>query len=249
MDLFFYAVLTIFCFAGIYDLKTSNVPDYLPYFLILLGIINSFFSRLLLDSLILGSVFWCFGYLLFKLGAWGDGDFWLFASLGFLFPKPFYYSILPYPISLSVNLLLIGSFYSLIYIFCLLWIKKKVRKILYSMLKDNKLEIFGCAAFSVLLFGLTKIVVFLFLGALPLIYLAGKSAEKGLVKKVHVKKLKGDEVLVTSKEIRSIDPKTLSKLKKTRKYVYVKEGIRWVPTFPITLFVLKHFGSLLFLFL
>lgn len=249
MDLFFYAVLIIFSFAGIYDLKTSNVPDYLPYFLILLGIANSLFFGFLLDSLILGSIFLCFGYLLFKLGAWGDGDFWLFASLGFLFPKPFYHSILPYPLSLTINLLLIGSLYSITYIFCLLLIKKEIRKILYSMLKDNKLEILGCTAFSILLFEFTKFPIFLLFGTLPVIYLIGKSVEKGLVKKVKVEKLKGDEVLANNKEIKSIDPKTLEKLKKTRRYVYVKEGIRWVPTFAITLFVLKHFGSLLFLFL
>ncbi len=249
MDIFFYVVLTIFCFAGIYDLKTSNVPDYLPYFLILLGIANSLLNGFLIDSLILGFIFWCFGYVLFKLGAWGDGDFWLLASLGFLFPKPFYIPILPYPISLIVNLLLIGSLYSLFYISCLLLIKKEVRKTLYSMTKDNILQITACIILSTIMYVLTKMNIFLLLGILPIIYLVGKSVEKGLIKKVPVKELKGDEVLIDSREIKSIDPETLLKLKKTRKYVYVKEGIRWVPTFAITLFVLKHFGSLLFLFL
>ncbi|MFH7882603.1 MAG: prepilin peptidase, partial [Candidatus Aenigmatarchaeota archaeon] len=133
------------CLAGVYDLKTTEIPDWIPYLMIFLGLIlnglESLISwnfSLILNSIIIGLGFLGFGFLMYYTGQWGGGDAKLLSGVGFLLPSlpsNFSKSILPFPASFLFNLFLLGAAYMLLYAFILALIK---RKILIKFFEDVK---------------------------------------------------------------------------------------------------------------
>jgi len=47
---------------------------------------------------------------------------------------------------------------------------------------------------------------------------------------------------------RGLTEKEVRKIRRTKKYVVIKDGIRFVPVFPITLVISILFGNIFFLF-
>ncbi|UCD07613.1 MAG: prepilin peptidase, partial [Candidatus Aenigmatarchaeota archaeon] len=84
-----------FGLAGYLDLKTTEFPDWIPYFIIVSALVVRGISAWLLqdlsiitESVLIGIVFLAFGLGLYYLKQWGDGDAWLLGAIGFLFPNP-----------------------------------------------------------------------------------------------------------------------------------------------------------------
>lgn len=111
-------------YAGIYDLKTTDIPNISPYTMAISGIIlNGIHSVIsgnysyIIWSLALGLGFFAFGFLLYYTRQWGGGDAKLLSGLGFLLPiAPIQMtSILPYPLILLINIFLVGAVYSIFY--------------------------------------------------------------------------------------------------------------------------------------
>ena len=102
------------------DIKTREVPDWLNYSLIVIGIgINSIYSIVLINNsfiiqsilgLILGLII---GYSMFYLGQWGGGDSKMIIGLGALIG--FEISIKSFIIGLLINILLVGSIYGMVW--------------------------------------------------------------------------------------------------------------------------------------
>lgn len=127
-------------FAAICDIKTKEVPDWLNYSLIILGLaiysfkslqINSFTP--ILKSLAVFGIFFVISELMYYSKQWGGGDTKLLMGLGAILPE--YPSqlisvfnpnlTLPFPMILFINILLIGGIYGLV--MCLALILKNTK--------------------------------------------------------------------------------------------------------------------------
>ena len=141
---------------------------------------------------------------------------------------------------------------------------KSVRKDFSLSLKRSKKGIFSVSAtvlVALIVFTLYFVhfqstysfLLFPFYSALGLIYLLyffvkyAKSIEnKAFTRKIPTNKLKLGDVLVSDKW-RGLTKKDINQIKKSKKFVYIKEGIRFAPVFVITVLVTALYGGLLFL--
>jgi Flp pilus assembly protein protease CpaA len=235
----FLITLALTLFAGLYDLKTSDVFEEIPALMISLGLFYWFMISLIykdsfyfLNSLLVGLFFLFFGLLLFKLRFWGNGDAWILGGIGFLLPS---FNIPFYPFLFILFVFIIGGVYSLIYIFIYGLLNKKIRK--NFVLEFEKYKNI-CLAFLVLCMLLSIYLPFLILvGSLPIIYLYSRVIEKNMKKRIKTDKLKEGDVLA-GKEIVGLTKEEIEKLKKEKKYVEIQEGVRFTIVFPITLIII-----------
>jgi hypothetical protein len=243
----FLTALILTLFAGIYDLKTSDVFEEIPFLMISFGLFYWYIISLVnynfnyfVNSLLVGIFFLSFGLLLFKLKIWGDGDAWILGGIGFLVPNIETYSsvlplFLPYPILAIFLILIIGGFYSLIYIFFYGLFNKNLKKNFISEFKKYKLAYLGFLFFCAIL---SVYIPFLVLfGFLPILYTYSKIVEKRMRRRVKTSNLKEGDVLAGNKIV-GLTKKDIEKLKKSKKYVEIQEGVRFTLVFPITLIIL-----------
>ncbi|MCK4428916.1 MAG: prepilin peptidase, partial [Candidatus Aenigmarchaeota archaeon] len=131
-------------FAGLYDLKTSDVHEEVPALLISFGLFYWFMFSMIsndlaffFNSVATGLLFLSVGLLLYKIKAWGDGDAWIMGGIGFMVPKlPVIF--LSYPMSFMFNLMIIGGIYSLFYIIIYGILNINIRKDFVSELKKYR---------------------------------------------------------------------------------------------------------------
>ncbi|MEM0480972.1 MAG: hypothetical protein QXQ14_02195 [Candidatus Aenigmatarchaeota archaeon] len=213
------------------DLKTTEIKDFEAYLFfsisILFFLLEAFLFGIEKERLLSILAFNLIAVFLYLFGQWGAGDSAILMSLGFVLNFTLFYSFL--------NLLFIFSlgiaysfFYSLVFA-----IVKKKDYILLAILPLLFL-------ISSILFISSNFILslFLFLGflysSLPFMI----KVQKDFIKKVSTKNLKEGDVLYDFKIWRGITKEELEKLRKTRKFVYVKEGIRYAPTFLIYFVIL-----------
>jgi Flp pilus assembly protein protease CpaA len=235
--------------AGLWDLKTTEIPDEIPVLIASLGIFSWFIYMLsfgdvypLMLSLLIGTLFLLFGFILYKLGQWGGGDAALLGAIGYSLPfleinQPFLG--ISQAINFVFNLFVFGAIWVIIYVIfitilnrrVLLEFKKKVEKdffvkmLIFFMIFSFFLSflspiffIFGCYAF-----------LFLFV-------LYAKVLEKTVfIKRIPTSKLKVGDVLLKSKVWVGITQEELEKIRKEKKYVLIKEGVRFGIAFFIAL--------------
>lgn len=164
-----------------WDLKTTEIPDEIPYAMIAIALIIYGAQSLLawdywpiIDSVIVGSALFGFGFVMYHLGQWGGGDAKLLSAIGFLLPSlpmplaestanisvssasflSFYLS-LPFPAKYVFNVFLVGAGYMMIYAFV---IAARNSNVVTAFKKDMKASSNVFLSASVLLF-----VVFLLL--------------------------------------------------------------------------------------
>jgi len=253
--------------AGIFDLKTTEIPDEISFLMIILAIagwfvysvINNDF-KFLINSLIVGSLFLGIGWAMYRAGQWGGGDALLLGAIFYLLPT--FPNIFLFPITFLINLLLVGIIYMFIYTLILGIKHKEIRR----YYKDDLKKTWKVVIFIPLLFGsvsfilpiilniatleiLTTSALFLFvITFLTLFWRYGYVIEKKLfTKRIPTKKLKVGDVIAKSKRWDGIDKNQLEEIRKKKKYITIKEGIRFAPVFSISLIVTITFGNLLFL--
>jgi Flp pilus assembly protein protease CpaA len=258
--------------AGFYDLKTTEIPDEIPYAMMAIGIIGNIVqSYLALSywpfaySIIVGLGFLGFGFVMYYLGQWGGGDAKILSAIGFLLPV--YQStklIFPFSVSFFFNVFLVGSFYMIIYAFALSIINKEIWTAFFNDLKANaKMVLIYNSALvaAIILMGLlfaryfeflplTKFTMFVVLIALAsaglyVLWKFVKAVENvGFKKKIPVSRLKVGDVPDYYKVWEGITEKELNKIKKSgKKYIWIKEGVRFAPTFPLALLFTLFFGD------
>jgi Flp pilus assembly protein protease CpaA len=252
----FFVALAGTIIASYYDLRTTEVPDLLPIFMIASGIlINALNFFLTKDpknfflSLINGTLFSAVGFSMYFAGQWGGGDAFLLAAIGFLIPRNlFIKNDFPFFFTYLINLFFLGSIYMIIYsIFFALKSKKAIR-IFKGQIKKFSLPLcmlfflflLISSALSYLVFASMNIKIVLLTSTisffLVILWLFSKSIEKLFIRKIPISKLKVGDVLLESKRWNGITEKKLEEIKKSgRKYVYVKSGICFAPAFPIAL--------------
>jgi hypothetical protein len=250
--------------ASYLDLKTTEVPD--KFFYILIGIISPFLIlkyfqdfTFFKNSLLFGGLFSLLGLIFYKTGQWGGADSFFLALIGFFFPSLSFSktSIFPFPLSFLINLMFIGAVYMLIYSFFLTFKNKKFwKKFRFEIEKNLKLWI----VFSVSLFFLTFFIffqifpvvqtfhfaffiTFLFFSLLFLLKYAKLVENLIFKRKIPVSKLKVGDMLAEIRELRGLTEVEVKQIKRTRKYVWIKEGIRFLPAFPLTFLFTVFFGE------
>lgn len=257
---------------GYLDLKTTEFPDWLPYSMIIAALlVRGVFSfllndwSLLVNSLIIGCIYLGIGLLLYFTKQWGDGDAWLLGAMGFLFPDSMSFSpptMFPFPVAMFFNFLFIALFYLIIYSVFLGMKDKGIREAFRKELKGDRRSIllftllfflmsWGSAAnflfnMSAPLESLYTIIYLPFLLFLILVFIRyARVIEKhSFKKKIPSGKLKEGDVLLSEKW-KGITAEEVEVLKKSKKFVWIKEGVRFAPVFIITMMVTLFFGDLM----
>lgn len=131
--------------AAIWDLKTTEVPDQLPYIMIAIALLFYGYQSIaewifwpILNSLIYGLVFLGFGAFMYYIGQWGGADSLILSAVGFLLPvapQGFSSTILPFPVSYFINMFMVGAVYMMLYAFVF---ALRNRKILSGFVTDLK---------------------------------------------------------------------------------------------------------------
>lgn len=254
--------------AGIYDLKTSNIPDTLCVLMIIFGLaVHSLYSfstgdfSMLSSSLLFGGLFLAFGLLMYYSGQWGGGDGELLIAIGVLLPKlSIVKTYFPFAISFFINSFFIGAFYSIIYALILSYKIPSVPKNFFKSI-NKPLTIFLLISLALIslitFFYLRMLSIFFFLIFVLIIFWKfSKTIENGFYKKIPVSKLKVDDMLgedipklkLYKRFIRGLTKEEVKKIKKIKKYVIIREGIRYGLVFPLTLLFTLLFGDIFFLF-
>lgn len=262
-------------FASLADIKTREVPNWLSYSLIAIGLscrlvwsILTMQWMVFIYGLIGFGVFFIIGCLMYYGKQWGGGDSKILMGLGALFgnlPENIFFNYagsLPFILALFLNVLVCGSLYGLCWMLCL---TVKNRKIICD--KISRKDLFAVFFFGAIFFILFSLLINLFFGIfigtsasiVYLIFRINKILEKYcMYKKVSVNSLvEGDWLyrniivnnkVVISSKILGLKKNDIEKIKKLRiKYVLVKEGIPFIPSFLIALILSLVIGNI-FLF-
>jgi prepilin signal peptidase PulO-like enzyme (type II secretory pathway) len=249
--------------AGLYDLKTTEIPDEIPYIMMIIGIIGNIIKSYLvwsywpfLTSMIVGLGFLGFGFFMYYLGQWGGGDAKILSAIGFLvpvLPHEFKVSfIFPFPISFFFNVFLVGAAYMIIYALFLSVINRKIWSAFFEDLKANAKIIF---IFNILLiifmviFGITfakifqtdmvifSVMIIVITSGFFLLWKFVKTVENvGFKRKIPMSQLRVGDVPLDYKVWEGITEKELKKIKSSgKRYIWIKEGVRFAPAFPLAL--------------
>lgn len=260
-------------YAALWVLKTTEIPDEIPHAMIIFALVfygiqaiieNNYW--IFLDSLIVGGIIFALGFIMYYAGQWGGGDAKILAAIIFLIPVA--NTTLPFPVTYLLNVFIVGAAYMILYSFVLALMNRKIFSAFFVDIKKSKAVL---ALGSIALFATFAIINYLILVVLsyPVNYfsLVGNSIiplfaaiglfviwrfakaveDVGFKKKVPIAKLRVGDVLIDSKVWEGITEKQLKKVKKSgKKFVWIKEGVRFAPTFPLALAFTLLYGDFLF---
>lgn len=272
--------------AAAWDLRTTEIPDEIPYAMTAVALlfygVQSFLAGSywpIINSVMVGSALFGFGFVMYYFGQWGGGDAKLLAAIGFLLPTASAVPvasgtalglIFPFPVSYLFNVFFVGAVYMLVYA---AYLALRNRKIISEFKRDVKASanmLLGFAGALLLLslgmnlllyshFQIQPQISPIFFNSLSItigtlgIFLVWRFARVvenvGLKKRIPVSKLRVGDVLLSSKLWEGITEKELKKIKRSgKRYVRIKEGVRFGPAFPLALLFTIYFGdTILFL--
>lgn len=265
-----------FAASGYLDLKFTEFPDWLPYLMIIAALsfrgAMSFFKGnlwILGYSVIVGISFLAIGLALYFAKQWGDGDAWLLGALGFLFPETAWFgveTVMPFPITLLFNFLLVSIVYLIIYsLFLGLKNRKINRKYLDEIISEKTklsllilfffafswgFSIYMHFAFYIGVENLIQILLLPFLLTFVILFTYyARVVEKHLFKKkVKTSELREGDVIIDDKW-KGLTKREVNKIKRERSYVWIKEGVRFAPVFLFTLLISIFYGDFIILFI
>jgi preflagellin peptidase FlaK len=265
--------------AGLYDLKTTEIPDEIPYTMMAVGIIGGMIKSYLawsymplLLSFTVGLGFLGFGLIMYYTGQWGGGDAKILSGIGFLVPtlpsgvsKTLFF---PFSLSFFFNLFLVGAIYMIVYALILSIINRKIWTAFFKNVRANVKTLlifdFSLILFFILIgFAFTKLfnftisddllnlnltLVLLCTGMFLLWKFVKVVEEVGFKKKIPVSQLKIGDVPLDFKVWEGVTEKDLAKIKKSgKKYIWIKEGVRFAPAFPLALLFTIFYGDIILL--
>ncbi|MBI5061445.1 MAG: prepilin peptidase [Candidatus Aenigmarchaeota archaeon] len=245
--------------AGLWDLKTTEIPDEVPTLMAALGIFIWFVSdiSILALSLAFGTAFLLFGWLLYKAGQWGGGDAKLLSATGFLLPS---IGGQLFALNFLFNLFIVGLGYMVVYSLALGILNRNVFTAFWSSLAKDKPVLASTGLVAILL--IATIITQSYLEFPSMVWMlvlvffllffwkySKTIEEKVFKKKIPVSQLRVGDVIVESKQWDGITEEELKKIKKSgKKFVVIKEGVRFGLVFFITIIVTLLFGNLIFSF-
>ncbi len=253
--------------AGLWDLKTTEVPDELlavmvvsgvSYWLISASITSDVYP--LFVSLAIGSVLLALGLLLYKKGQWGGADAWILAAVGYMIPL---YAGALFIIPYIMNFFIISAAYMIVYSFALGLKNRYVFHIFAKDLKKNRKILLIPFAFLAFFLSLNYVTaslgyvtrafpvveMFALLLFLTVFWQYGKAVEKHVFRKrIPVSQLKPGDVLEDMRWV-GLTRRQVASIKKKKSHVVIKEGVRFVPVFFLSLVATLLWGNVLFLIL
>lgn len=244
-----FAFSTLFV-ASIFDVRSQkgDVPEIILYVGVASGLIlhiiysltNSTFTPILY-SLVAGLLLGAYGYFAYRKGMWGGADFLGLLILGV--STPYFLGVMGV-FDLIVNVMMVGFLYAAGFGFYRGLKSNTAREDFISRLKESRKVVFGgllgSAAFSIFAYsqGLNGLLYFLSFSFMIFLYYFMVSVEENLlVQKVDASEVEVGDVLAEG-EIRGVEEEDLEELEGE---VKLKEGIRFMPVFPIGL-VLTVYG-------
>ncbi len=265
--------------AAAYDLKTTEVPNWLFYVMLAVGVPAVILYSILsagLETLALSAAtgfgLLGLGYLMYRFGQWGGADAVLLAIIGFLmssvsglFPGDIAF---PFGLSFLFNLFIIGAVYMVVYAAIFAMRNRTVLENFKSnMAKSTKIFAVLCIAMTVVFSGLMFYLGSLVGGftvdemvrgitlpvaltiAFMVIYKFAKVVENyGFKTKIPVSKLKVGDMLLDEKKLVGITQLQVNRIRKSgKKYVWIKDGVRFVPAFPLALLFTLYIGDAILL--
>ena len=270
-ELLLFAIALIGSLAcGIYDLKTSNVPDSVCVIMVASAVLLHTFSGLytgdfsnLINSFLYGGLFLAFGLLMYFTGQWGGGDGELLIAIGFLIPTfSSVNTLFPFAISFFINTFFIGAVYSIIYSLVLAYRNSKIGSNFFNKIGTSRVSIFllimVCISVSFLLtsqFILAVLSFFIFV--LIVFQRFSKTIEESFYKRIPSKDLKVDDMLgedipklrLYKKHIKGLTDEQIKRIRRFKRYVIIREGIRYGIVFPLSLIFTWFFGDFFLFFL
>lgn len=243
--------------AGLWDLKTTEVPDEIPAAMAAVGILYWLASGVstgdyypLAASVVFSLGLGITGYVLYKTGKWGGADGFMLAAIAAMIPI---YSGKLFMPDYLMNFLVVSAVYMIVYSAVLGITNPSVFGHLGKDLKKSwPYVVLLPAAFMGLLF-IMKIPNIPAYGAGTAFLLVFWRYAVVLEKKVFRKKIPASGLRpgdVLEKMIwRGLTKQEVIKLKKKGGHVVIKEGVRFVPVFAITLAVTLLYGNVLLLIL
>ncbi|MCD6398772.1 MAG: prepilin peptidase [Candidatus Aenigmarchaeota archaeon] len=260
--------------AGYFDLKTTEVPDVIPLIMCVIGFllrgIYAFLSGnwiflTMPSAVFLG--FLGFGFLLYYTGQWGGADAKMLGSIGLLIAilpqKLIAFSFFPVWIDYFFNVFFVGAIYTIIYALIMTAINPKISLKFLEDLRKSKKEIFVFLSFSfcfIIIFsflsgaGITSIYFGILLFGTYVLFKFLKVVENvGFKKRIKTKDLKEGDMIdedvpklgLKKKLIIGLTKEEVKSIKKIKKTICIKEGVRFVPVFCIALIVTLLCGNVL----
>jgi Flp pilus assembly protein protease CpaA len=179
-------ILIALIIASSTDIKTREVPDWLNFSLVPLGLgIRLIYSLIIGESsfFIAGlmgfGVFFIIGLIMFYTGQWGGGDSKMLMGLGALIGIPFehlsYANFMSMPLlSFLINTTIVGSFYGLIWSFFKILknkknFKKELKKLSNSIVQIRKFMLILFVIFIIIILIIPDILTKIFLISLVMI--------------------------------------------------------------------------------
>lgn len=220
-------------------------------------------------SLISAGAFFAFGFFMYKAGYWGGGDGEMLIAIGVLLPyAPFQSALslqsLSFSLDFFMNSFIVGGVYSIIYALVVGIMNRKVVSVFFKRMKaEAKGTITLTLATFLLLFSIFYILpirepfTFPFLMSLLLFLMlvlfkfAKVVEEVGFYRRIPVSKLKVDDMVgedlprlkIYKKIIRGLTPKEVAMIRKSKKFVLVREGVRYSIVFALALAFTLLFGN------
>jgi Flp pilus assembly protein protease CpaA len=264
VELIALAVAVIGSFAaGLWDLRTTDVPDEITTLMAILGpLLWTVHVGITGDvvplalSLIAGTIVLIFGWLLYRGGQWGGGDAKLFAAIFYLLGPD-----ISFGIDYIINLLFVALAYLVIYSLCLGAKHPKAFAMAANSLKRRAVKaglgiyalVLVLGALLAQLYGMdfTIAIAYWLIGlGLILFWAYAKAIEKGVFRKtIPAKELKAGDVLASFDKWEGITEAEAAKIRKSKKTVEVKEGVRFTLVFALNILVTLFVGNVAFLLL
>lgn len=246
--------------AGLWDLKTTEVPDEIPAIMIIAGL--SFWGLIavvtgdfapLAASAGIGTLVLLIGLALYKKGQWGGADAWILAAVFYMIPDVrflggyilnFFFVSLAYMLLYSAVLGIMHKGTGRLFV-------RDVRKSWKYVAAIPLVFVTAMAAFSAAVSDFSFIASVQFAGVSVVILLMAVFWRYGVVvekhifrRKVSTKDLKKGDVIEGGIWV-GLTESDIRKIRAGRKYVVIKEGVRFVPVFAITLAITHLFGTLI----
>lgn len=266
--------------AAAYDLKTTEVPNWVFYAILAAGIplvalnayLNSSFDMFALSG-VTGLGLLALGYGMYRAGQWGGADMVLLALIGFLMPSAHLgfasATAFPFGVSFLMNLFLVGAVYMLAYSLVFALRNGRVIKSFKDDLRGNARSMFFfCAAVFLIFAGLSWYLGQMFGGmvtasdslvwvsvptasmlAFYVVYRFAKVVENvGFRRKIPVSQLRAGDMLMDERKLVGIEEAQVRRMKRSgKRHVWIKEGVRFAPAFPLALLFTLFFGDAVFL--
>lgn len=288
----FVVALTSSALGAAWDLRTTEIPDELPYAMIVIAMLLYGYQSLaawsvwpLAWSAAVGAAFFGFGFIMYRVGQWGGGDAKLLAAIGCLLPSasalPSEFAgvglgflakaqtLFPFPLSFFLNVFFVGAAYMLVYAFVVAF---RNRNVLLAFVKDvkatNRVLVAGVVSLFVALVSINWLLYREFMmpfspslilssALLPVmstvvVFLVWKFARAvesvGFRRVVPVSRLRVGDVLESSKVWEGVTAADVRRIRKSgRRFVKIKEGVRFAPAFPLALLFTLYAGDAIML--